>query len=263
MLIVSPQHRWTISLVVVMVAATAGATIARRFDLDSKIQACVKSNSGVIRIVTAPSDCKDNETALAWNVSGPKGDAGPAGPAGPPGPQGAPGASACPFDSPLPPCSVGGGHGFLKIQGVEGESQAPNHQHEIEIQYLRFGAATPTTQTGAGGTHATGRLQFDHFVIGKHVDRASEPLVDALVRGTVLQRAILKLQSDDGRNQSDFLTLELDDAQIIGSHTTWKGGEPVEELELMFTQVKSTYLSPDGHTIQACWTRDQRGRNAC
>jgi hypothetical protein len=33
---------------------------------------------------------------------------------------------------------------------------------------------------------------------------------------------------------------------IIGSHTTWKGGEPVEEIELWFAQVKSTYLSPDG-----------------
>jgi hypothetical protein len=54
------------------------------------IEACVKDN-GEMRIVDTAEDCKDNETSLSWNVTGPtglQGPQGPEGPAGPPGPTG-------------------------------------------------------------------------------------------------------------------------------------------------------------------------------
>ncbi len=56
------------------------------------VSACAKDNS--VRIVAAQETCKNNETRVSWNVSGPQGPAGPAGPAGPQGamgPQGFPG----------------------------------------------------------------------------------------------------------------------------------------------------------------------------
>jgi hypothetical protein len=51
------------------------------------IDACVKSN-GEVRIVETGEVCKDNETPLSWNVTGPVGPQGPEGPPGPPGPGG-------------------------------------------------------------------------------------------------------------------------------------------------------------------------------
>jgi hypothetical protein len=52
---------------------------------DDTIEACVKSN-GEVRIVDGAGDCKDNETPLSWNITGPVGPVGPAGPEGPSGP---------------------------------------------------------------------------------------------------------------------------------------------------------------------------------
>jgi hypothetical protein len=49
------------------------------------IEACVKSN-GEVRIVDTAAECKDNETPLSWNVTGPTGPQGPQGPEGPAGP---------------------------------------------------------------------------------------------------------------------------------------------------------------------------------
>jgi hypothetical protein len=51
------------------------------------IEACVKDN-GELRIVDTAGDCKDQETLLSWNVTGPVGPQGPEGPDGPEGPQG-------------------------------------------------------------------------------------------------------------------------------------------------------------------------------
>jgi hypothetical protein len=53
----------------------------------TRIHACV-DNAGNIKIIGASGGCKNNETALDWNVQGVKGDTGPQ---GDPGPQGVPG----------------------------------------------------------------------------------------------------------------------------------------------------------------------------
>lgn len=54
------------------------------------IHSCV-AKDGTIRIVSATSTCKNNETALDWAIQGPIGPIGPAGAAGAQGPQGLPG----------------------------------------------------------------------------------------------------------------------------------------------------------------------------
>jgi hypothetical protein len=53
------------------------------------IHACYNTNSGQLRRVSAPAECRNNETSLSWNASGPAGPQGPQGPAGPQGAEGA------------------------------------------------------------------------------------------------------------------------------------------------------------------------------
>lgn len=60
------------------------------------IQACYNDTNGNLRLVGSPSDCRNHETAISWNTSGPAGPPGPAGPAGPAGPPG-PGANVTTF----------------------------------------------------------------------------------------------------------------------------------------------------------------------
>jgi hypothetical protein len=54
------------------------------------IDACVKKD-GAIRIVGSSADCRSNESAISWNVTGPEGPQGPVGEQGPVGDQGAAG----------------------------------------------------------------------------------------------------------------------------------------------------------------------------
>src|SRR5687768_13554992 len=68
-------------------------TLAHGGDI-TLIHACVRNNTGAIRIVGASDTCTNNERPLDWRIQGepgpvgPQGPEGPQGPAGPQGPQG-------------------------------------------------------------------------------------------------------------------------------------------------------------------------------
>ena len=70
---------------VVALGVLAGAALATESGRSRKAEAVINActtKAGKIRIVADASVCKRNETALKWNVSGPKGDQGPKGDSG-------------------------------------------------------------------------------------------------------------------------------------------------------------------------------------
>jgi len=88
-------------MVITLVAAIVGAsTVGLAGAITTGlIYACVNNSSGTIKIVSATTECSNNEIQLVWNaqgVAGPTGPAGPTGatgPTGPTGPQGPTGAT--------------------------------------------------------------------------------------------------------------------------------------------------------------------------
>ena len=90
------------------------------------IHACVGNDNGVnIRIVTASSDCRNNEMPLSWNqqgVQGPQGAPGPQGTQGAPGPQGPAGATgATGPQGPPGPAGAAGPQGPTGPAGATGQ----------------------------------------------------------------------------------------------------------------------------------------------
>jgi hypothetical protein len=108
----------------------------------TKVQVCMNSGSGEIRVVAAATQCRRNEASFAWNLVGPMGPAGPAGsvgaigamgPIGPRGMQGIPGADGAP--------GAIGATGLTGPQGLNGFDGAQGPA----------GAAGPRGETGAMG----------------------------------------------------------------------------------------------------------------
>jgi hypothetical protein len=105
---------WGGPLVAVLAIAAVAIVRAAIPDASGVIHACYKSN-GDLRVVDGAPDCKNNETTLAWNQTGPQGAPGPQGIAGPQGPQGATG--------PAGPAGVSGyeiivTYGTLPVNGT-------------------------------------------------------------------------------------------------------------------------------------------------
>jgi hypothetical protein len=57
------------------------------------IYGCAQKNSGDLRIVSSPAQCKSNENLVSWNQVGPQGPTGATGATGATGPAGSPGVS--------------------------------------------------------------------------------------------------------------------------------------------------------------------------
>lgn len=105
------------------------------------IQACYNDTNGNLRLVGSPSDCRNHETAISWNTSGPAGPPGPAGPAGaagpagPPGPAGAagpagppgPAGAAGPAGPPGPGANVTSFRHSRTVLNTCGPVASPNH----------------------------------------------------------------------------------------------------------------------------------------
>jgi hypothetical protein len=85
-----PQGRVLVVTAIGMALVCAGIAYSSssRSATTTTLTACVKQGNGGMRLVGAATDCKNDESAVTWNVQGPKGDPGPQGPQGPPGDKG-------------------------------------------------------------------------------------------------------------------------------------------------------------------------------
>lgn len=71
----------------VVVGAAAGAALAANAVMgeDEVLYACAQEQTGVLRLVDDPAECRASERSVEWNVQGPPGSQGPKGDAGPKG----------------------------------------------------------------------------------------------------------------------------------------------------------------------------------
>ena len=111
------------------VALVAFVTVYAAPPPPATIQACYNDTNGNLRLVSSPADCRNHETAISWNMSGPAGPPGPAGPAGPPGPTGppGPGANITTFRHTRTVgniCGVGSNFSFIDNQAINGNPNA-------------------------------------------------------------------------------------------------------------------------------------------
>jgi type VI secretion system secreted protein Hcp len=145
---------------------------------------------------------------------------------------------------------------FLKIDGIDGESQDAKHKGEIEIESFSWGASRPGTGgTGGGGT--TGRVTMDDFSFTTPVTKASPKLLLACVENRRIKTALLTVRRS-GAQQHDFLKVTMSDVQILA----WKqaaGAElPLDQVSMNFGKVQIAYTGqrPDGtagDTVTAGW----------
>jgi type VI secretion system secreted protein Hcp len=141
---------------------------------------------------------------------------------------------------------------FLKIDGIEGESQDSKHKNEINLATYGYGAAqTGTSATGGGG--GKGRVHVKDFHFTKLVDKASPKLFQACCSGEVFKTALLTVRKA-GKEQQEYYTVKLTDVLVSSwTESPDTGGNPadwkqVEAVSLNFSKIEIGYKEqkPDG-----------------
>ncbi len=131
--------------------------------------------------------------------------------------------------------------GFMKIDGIEGESTDDKHQGWIEVLYFetKTNQKISSTASSAGGASAE-RADFKDFVFLKQLDKASPKLALACAAGTHIDEIVVEL-CRAGTDKVNYMTYKL--INCLVSEINTKGGDdfPKELLKVNFGRIEWIY----------------------
>ena len=138
---------------------------------------------------------------------------------------------------------------FLKIDGIEGESQDIKHKGEIDILSWSWGESNSGSSAFGGGAGA-GKVSMQDFHFVMKINKASPKLFQATATGQSVKQAVLSGRRS--KHQQEFLKWTLSNL-LVSSYQTAGGGEqagglPIEQFSLNFARIRIDYRpqKPDG-----------------
>jgi type VI secretion system secreted protein Hcp len=154
---------------------------------------------------------------------------------------------------------------FLKIDGIEGESQDAKHKNEIDVESWSWGE----TQVGAhaaGGGGGAGKVDMHDFSFVMKVNKASPKLLLTCASGEHIKKAVLVCRKA-GKDQQEYVKITLSDLLVSSFQTGGSAGDviPVDQISLNFSKIEYEYKEqkPDGtlgSAVQAGWDLKQNKR---
>lgn len=134
---------------------------------------------------------------------------------------------------------------FLKITGpeIKGESTNAKHKEEIVVTSFAQGFAATIAAGAVGGARA-GKSACAPVEITKQLDLATGPLIDAVMKGTVLQKSVFSFTTN-GDEPRDFYVVTLSNSLVSSVVQSANGDRPGESIEFVPQQVKLEYFRQD------------------
>lgn len=137
---------------------------------------------------------------------------------------------------------------FLKLEGIEGESQDSKHKGEIEILSWSWGETNAGGHTGGAG-HGAGKVSMQDFNFAMHASKASPKLLQFCASGEHIKKATLTCRRA-GKEQQEYLVIAFTDCIVSSFQTGGSAGDviPVDQISLNYSQINYEYKEqkPDG-----------------
>ena len=130
---------------------------------------------------------------------------------------------------------------FLKIDGIEGESQDSKHKAEIEVLSWSWGETNSGSEaTGLGG--GAGKVQMQDFHFTMQASKASPKLLLACANGQHIKKAVLTCRKA-GKEQQEYLKITFTECMVSSFQTGGSAGEviPVDQISLNYAQINYEY----------------------
>jgi type VI secretion system secreted protein Hcp len=131
---------------------------------------------------------------------------------------------------------------FLKLEGINGESEDATHAKEIDIIGWNWGMSN-TGSSHMGGGAGTGKANFQDISFTKYVDLASTPLLLSCAQGKHVTKATLTCRKAGGDNPLEYLIFEMGQAMVSSiQHGGSSGDERTTEVfSLNFENLEIKY----------------------
>jgi type VI secretion system secreted protein Hcp len=154
---------------------------------------------------------------------------------------------------------------FMKIDGIDGESQDSKHKGEIEILGW-VGHVENIGSAHSGGGGGTGRSVHHGFKFAKLVEKSSPKLMQACASGEHLKKAEFVVRKA-GKEQQEYLKITFSDVLISGfrhlEHLEPTSNLPRDGFELSYGKAEMEYKEQKadgtlGGAIKAGWNVKER-----
>jgi len=137
---------------------------------------------------------------------------------------------------------------FLKLEGIDGESQDSKHKNEMEILSYSLDVQNRASADTGGGS-GSGVSEHGDFKVSKLTDKASPKLFQACASGEHIKKAVLTVRKA-GKDQQEFLKVTLSDVLIssVIPRLSHDGNLPTESVTLNYAKIEIEYKEqkPDG-----------------
>jgi type VI secretion system secreted protein Hcp len=152
--------------------------------------------------------------------------------------------------------------GFLKIDGIEGESTDSKHKGQIEV----LSYSHHISQAGGAASSRTGgvtgsRVDLGDFSITKVVDKSTPNLFKYCANGKHIPSVVLEVTSANEQAHT-YMKYTLSDVVIAsvrgGGSGNSEGERPLEEVSFRFSKIEWQYTPFDnkgtpGGPVNASW----------
>ncbi|MGA3186489.1 MAG: type VI secretion system tube protein Hcp [Bryobacteraceae bacterium] len=148
---------------------------------------------------------------------------------------------------------------FLKLDGIDGESQDSKHSKEVEVLSFRFKAVqTGSAGSGTGGL-GKGKVKVEDLVIWKKLDKSTPKLFLHCCNGEPIKKVVLTARKA-GKDQQDHYKITLTDCLVslfesAGGDHEHEGGSAgkddwtqTEKVSFNYSTIDVSYKAqkPDG-----------------
>lgn len=139
------------------------------------------------------------------------------------------------------------GNMFLKIDGIDSESEDADHKNWIDVLSWSWGMSqSANAHMGGGGTRATADVQ--DVSIAHFIDRSSPILMGACLEGKHIPKATLEMTKAGADGKAlPYLKVNFHDLVISNVSTGGSQGEDVsvENFSMNFAKVDFEYSQQD------------------
>ena len=132
--------------------------------------------------------------------------------------------------------------GYIKFDGVDGESMAIGHEGWSDIMSFNQGIHQPGG-SATGATRRRGSATFDDLVVVKELDKASPKLAESVATGRVYPLVVMEMTARTDAGERTYYKYELKNVLV----TSYQIGSdnpdllPMESFSLNFEEIKVTY----------------------
>lgn len=132
---------------------------------------------------------------------------------------------------------------FLKLNGIDGESEDATHKGEIEVLSWSWNV-TQQSNMHAGSGGGAGKATVDDLQFEHYIDRASPNLTQYCLLGKHIDEARLVVRKAGG-SPLEYIKFTMNDVlvtQVSPSGVSTDEARPREAVRLSFSRLKQEYV---------------------